>query len=74
MELMGDEGVDEDYKEEEEEGFEGFEDQYVHRLKGNDPVSFRDWNSLTIAQFKIEPDNGGHKTYYRKKTELVSLL
>jgi hypothetical protein len=74
MELMGDEGLDEDYKDEEEESFEGFEDQYVHKSKSNDPVSLRDWNSLTIAEFKIEPSNCGHKTYYGKKTELVSLL
>jgi hypothetical protein len=73
VKLMSDEGVDEEYEEEEEESFEGFEDQYVDEPKSNDPVSSRDWNSLTVGDLKIELKNRGLKTY-GKKTELVSLL
>lgn len=50
VKLMGNEGVDKEYKEEEEDSFEGFEDQYFDEPKSNDPVSSRDWNSLTVGQ------------------------
>jgi hypothetical protein len=74
VKLMGnDEGMDEEYKEEEEVSFEGFEVQYANEPKANDPVSLRDRNSLTMVELKIELKNCGLKTY-GKKTKLVSLL